>query len=380
LSSSSHPKVTIITACYNSGNYIEQTINSVIGQTYKNIQYIIVDGGSTDNTLEIIDKYKYRIDTLISERDKGVYDAFNKGVRLATGDYINFMNSDDYFSDNTVLEDVAYKFINNPELTMIHGNVKAVDEITGHFHYQGGNLCLSDLAKGMMCPHQSVFVKRNMFPKNKYFELKYTILADIDFVTKCFKSDESTIEYFDREIAISRINGISSNLNSIKKMKLEHALITLEHFGKIPQSIKRFLEMDDIDEVKNLYIVWFEILFLSRRAITRLLKKDGITNIAILGTLKAASLLKSDADNEGLKTIVFLDNNVKNEGKLLHGVEIHSLKWLEKNTSKLDAIVITVERDIDEIIISQINNFKLNYVPKIYNWRELIYRELQLNK
>lgn len=94
------PKITVITICFNIGNELEQTIKSVIGQSYPNIEYIIIDGGSTDDTMAVLKRYKDNISLIVSEPDKGVYDAMNKGVRLATGDYVNFMNGGDRFSNS----------------------------------------------------------------------------------------------------------------------------------------------------------------------------------------------------------------------------------------------------------------------------------------
>lgn len=101
-----YPKISIITVSYNSQNVIEKTILSVLGQTYKNIEYIIIDGGSTDKTTHIINKYINKIDYFISEPDKGIYDAMNKGIQVATGEWINFMNTGDCFSSNTVLDEI----------------------------------------------------------------------------------------------------------------------------------------------------------------------------------------------------------------------------------------------------------------------------------
>ena len=103
-----HPKFSVITVTYNAGKVLEDTIQSVIFQTYRNVEYIIVDGNSKDNTLEIVDKYRNRISQVISEPDKGLYDAMNKGIQLATGNYLCFLNAGDEFHDNETLQKIVH--------------------------------------------------------------------------------------------------------------------------------------------------------------------------------------------------------------------------------------------------------------------------------
>lgn len=113
-------KVSVITVCYNSANTIEKTIKSVISQDYGDIEYIIIDGGSNDGTLDIIDKYKDKISILISEPDKGIYDAMNKGIRIASGEIVGMINSDDWYGPYTVGA-AARAMIRHPECGVVHG-------------------------------------------------------------------------------------------------------------------------------------------------------------------------------------------------------------------------------------------------------------------
>lgn len=115
------PKISVVTVCYNAINDIEKTILSVINQTYSNIEYIIIDGGSTDGTMDIVNKYKDKIDVIVSEPDKGIYDAMNKGIDRATGDWINFMNAGDCFFNNVALENVFPRNYESVNFDILYG-------------------------------------------------------------------------------------------------------------------------------------------------------------------------------------------------------------------------------------------------------------------
>ena len=127
-----HPKFSIITVTYQAGKVLEDTIQSVIFQTYRNVEYIIVDGGSTDNTLDIVKKYQDRISIVVSEPDKGLYDAMNKGIRLATGDYICFLNAGDELHENETLQRMVVTLKGKEIPDVIYGETAIVDE-EGHF-------------------------------------------------------------------------------------------------------------------------------------------------------------------------------------------------------------------------------------------------------
>ena len=168
------PLITVVTVCYNSAKEIRKTIESVINQSYKNIEYIIVDGGSTDGTNKIIDEYRNKISKYISEPDRGVYDAMNKAIDLATGEWVNFMNSGDCFANNDVINNM---FANNK----YSENIKIVYGDTIHAYPQG---FLYQSCKPMNndrpMTHQSVFARIESLQKY-HFDLSYKIVADENF-------------------------------------------------------------------------------------------------------------------------------------------------------------------------------------------------------
>ena len=155
--------VSIITVTYNAEVCLEKTIQSVINQTYKNIEYIIIDGGSSDKTLSIIKKYKKYIKYWISEPDKGIYDAMNKGIKIAKGDYINFLNAGDFYYENNVL---SYLFDNlDKSVDLLYGDSYLIDQNGVNVRLlKAGVLNRYTVKKGMAACHQSIFIKRQIAP------------------------------------------------------------------------------------------------------------------------------------------------------------------------------------------------------------------------
>ncbi|MBK2297064.1 glycosyltransferase family 2 protein [Francisella philomiragia] len=207
-----YPLVTVITVVYNAKELLEGTILSVLEQAYPNIEYIIIDGGSTDGTLEIIQKYQDRISSYISEPDCGIYDAMNKGIALAKGQWLNFMNAGDSFYSKDVLQKVfAHEF--SQDIAVIYGNTDIGHKILKY----KSELNLTDMAQGMMLCHQSSFYRLDSSIK---YNLEYKICADQDFTMQYFKQGKSS-RYLDITISKYDLDGISSqNLNKILKEKL----------------------------------------------------------------------------------------------------------------------------------------------------------------
>lgn len=176
------PKITIITICYNSKQFIKQTIESVLGQTYNNVEYIIIDGGSTDGTQDIISHYSNKLAYWCSEKDGGIYDAMNKGVKQASGNWISFMNSGDCFADNEVLHKLFIDIAALEQVKVLYGDVVSVSEF-GEKYIKAGKANI--LKYDMPFCHQSVFVRSNIMHENP-FDLQYKIAADYNLFNKLF--------------------------------------------------------------------------------------------------------------------------------------------------------------------------------------------------
>lgn len=224
------PTISIITVCYNAAGTIEETICSVLGQTWKNIEYIIVDGASKDNTLNIVQKYRSRIARIISEKDKGLYDAMNKGLQLATGDYVLFLNADDLLYAADTLEKA---FSNCKEADAIYGEAMFVNSAGEEMglrsaqtpHKVPARLNWRSLRYGMVVSHQAFIIRRSLAGP---FDLQYAVCADIDWMIRCLKQCSSTCNAH-AVICNFRTGGISKQQQ--KEGWRERFLILSRHYG-----------------------------------------------------------------------------------------------------------------------------------------------------
>lgn len=213
-----NPLVSIITVVYNGEKYLEQTIQSVIKQTYKNIEYIIIDGGSTDGTLDIINQYNDNIAFSISEKDDGLYDAMNKGIKLAKGELIGMINSDDWYEENAV-EMMVSAYISNPNKHIFHADRYDIAEDgtkkVKKFHPSGFKFKYY----GMTYNHPSMFVRNDEYKKHLY-NPKLRIFSDYQFVLEAYLKDSSVFYYIPQTVVNYRLDGLSGQM-SLKTLLLE---------------------------------------------------------------------------------------------------------------------------------------------------------------
>jgi glycosyltransferase involved in cell wall biosynthesis len=201
-------KISIITVSLNSEKYIEQTILSVINQNYKNIEYIIVDGASTDCTLNIIEKYKNKIDYFVSEPDKGISDAMNKGLEAATGDYILFLHSDDYLVDENALEAAVQHIAEAHDIFLF--NIYFLDKDVKTLTMPRGLNRWMNFKTGVL--HQSALCSKALFERIGGFDTNYKIAMDYDFFLRAYRA-ETKFKHIDLPLSVMRKTGISSRLD-----------------------------------------------------------------------------------------------------------------------------------------------------------------------
>lgn len=234
--SSFSPTLSVITIVYNNVDHIERTIRSVINQTHPHIEYIIVDGGSTDGTLSVIEKYKDRIARLISERDKGIYDAMNKGLSLATGDYVLFMNSgDEIYSPDTV-EKV---FASAPEADIYYGETEMYDShwrsLGRRRHQVPERLSFHSFRFGMSVSHQAIYIRRSIA---SFYNLQYQLSADIDWILNALKKAEKVVNTR-RYVAKYMVGGMSKKRH--RQSLAERFRIFSRHYGLIPNILNHLV-------------------------------------------------------------------------------------------------------------------------------------------
>ncbi len=189
-----HPRFSIITVTYNAEKALEETIQSIISQTYKDIEYIIVDGGSKDRTLSIIEKYKSHIAKVVSEPDKGLYDAMNKGLKMATGDYVCFLNAGDSLHEDETVTMMVKSIEKNQFPDIIYGETAIVDSKRHFMHMRRlsapAKLNWKSFKNGMLVCHQAFFAKREIAIDEPY-NLKYRFSADFDWCIRVMKRAKS---------------------------------------------------------------------------------------------------------------------------------------------------------------------------------------------
>lgn len=201
-------KISIITVCYNSGKTIEDTFKSVQSQSYKDIEYIVIDGGSKDNTLELINQYKEIIDYSVSEKDNGLYDAMNKGIEKATGDVIGFLNSDDLFCDDMAVEKVMNVFNENSKIDSVYADIYYVDQnntdkivrkwITGK---------QKTFKKGWHPAHPTLYIKKKVYNQYGGFNLKFKLASDFEIMLRFIEKYKISTIYLPEPLIKMRLGG-----------------------------------------------------------------------------------------------------------------------------------------------------------------------------
>lgn len=245
-------KVSIITSCYNREATIQSAIESVLAQDYPNIEYIIVDGASKDNSMAIINRYTDRISTIISEPDRGMYEAINKGIRAATGDVIGLLHSDDFFYAADTISRMVAEF-EKTQADFIYGNGLFVDaEDTSQIvrNWISGTYTKSKVRRGWLPLHPTVYIRSECFSKWGLYDESFKIAADSDFLVRYLYETDLKVAYLNEYIVRMRMGGLSTDRKRMKQkwgedMRLYRAhgfnpywALSLKIASKVPQFIQ----------------------------------------------------------------------------------------------------------------------------------------------
>lgn len=252
-------KISLITATYNSAKTLRDTLQSVVNQTCKDFEYIIVDGNSKDDTIDIVKEFEPLFEgrmRWVSEPDRGIYDAMNKGIKMAEGDVVGILNSDDFFNSDDVIEKVKAEFETDENLDGIYGDVVYVDneDVTKIVRrYSSAKFSRKKMIYGLMPAHPSFYVKKSCFEKYGYYSLDYKIASDFDMFARFIWEADINTKYIPMDFVVMRNGGTSTAGAKVHKTIMrehlasarEHGIPTnfflqsLRYFGKIIDLIKR---------------------------------------------------------------------------------------------------------------------------------------------
>ena len=248
-------KISIITAIYNRASTILQSIQSVGLQSYPDefLEHIVIDGGSTDGTLDVIKMSQQKISLLISEPDFGIYDALNKGFKLATGDVLGVMHSDDFYADANVLKDVGLAF-SNPNVGIVYGDL---DYVSNHDtskifrHWQAGKFEFKKLKKGWMPPHPAFFIRKKLADHIGLFNTEYQISSDYDAMLRYLIASQMEVVYIPRVLVKMRVGGESNRSlgKIILKMREDYLAIKENKVGGFETLIYK-----NVSKIRQLFL------------------------------------------------------------------------------------------------------------------------------
>ena len=345
-------KVSIITVVYNAFSTIEQTIQSVLNQTYLNIEYIIIDGGSTDGTVDIIRKYLDKIDIFISEKDDGLYYAMNKGIKLASGEIIGILNSDDTYAENTVSL-VVDSFKNQPK-DILYGNAMYVDDTSEIGLYDCSDI--EQLWYRMAIPHPATFVRKAVYDKYGLFDTQYPISADYDLMLRCY-SKGVRFGHIDEILTYFRMGGFSS-VETNTKIEDGHA-ISLKYIEYCKDK-DQYLTMIQENYMRRVFSQFSKQNDKTMIAeIKRIIEQSALNKFIIFGTGMWAERYFEILMKSGAIVEFFADNDTSKWGSSFHDIAIIPPERLRDYTGHILIGTSKYEQEIYMQLKEMRSNFKI---------------------
>ena len=341
------PLVTVVTVTYNAEEFLVRTIESVINQDYENIEYIIIDGNSSDGTIDIIKRYEEYIDYWISEPDEGIYDAMNKGIDVATGEWINFMNAGDSFVSMEIINLLVTKL--NNDVDILFGDIIRIDEDMSNQLYLKGR-GLDTIWEAPPCWHQAMLSRININKKYK-FDLRYITAADYNFMMDCFGNNYN-FKYINIPFAYYLRGGVSDQLSF--ENKLEALIITSKHIPNIYDLDKHITFKDTL----NYYNQKVPSIGAFKLPIDRIQKqleviKQQYPKIALYGYGTVGKLV---APYLRENIIIIVDKNIKLKDKYFKICTAEELKQYQFD------IVLNTLMEREQVVENYLNKFNIRNI------------------
>ena len=346
-------KISIITVSYNSVKTIEQTIRSVLNQTYGNIEYIIIDGASIDGTQRIIEKYLDEIDYYVSERDKGIYYAMNKGIAKATGDIIGIINSDDWYADDAV-KSIAECFEKN-DVELVYGRIMCITDDGRRIRHP--YFPIESIWYQMALPHPSVFVRKKVYNLFGVFNMDYHVASDYELMLR-FYSNKVKFHYLNKIVAYFRYGGISMQQNKI--CDEERYKISMTYVNQCPYADKALL----IIQEPYKWTYFRNAFEKDGKIVGNFLNEDVIVdnrNIVIFGIGTWGERCYNVLSQAGIQEIYFMDNSPAKWNTQFHGLYVLNPNELKSMAAHVLIAVKEYGEDIKKQLISM-GNSKLHLV------------------
>ena len=340
-------KVSVITVSYNAENTVERTIKSVVNQSYDNIEYIVIDGGSTDGTIEVIEKYRSRIAYMVSEPDMGIYDAMNKGIMNASGDIIGIINADDWYEPNAV--QIIVDSIARTNAQLIYGNVRVISRDGGEYISCGAT---ERIWYDMPFPHQGVFIKKEIYEKYGSFNIQYQLAADYELLLRLYRNG---VRFYDSGALIANFVLGGKSVNQFVNCVKETRNISLKYADS-------YQEKEDIYHLiaERYGCALLNMAFQGSSDILLQVLESIFPNITegfyIFGAGIWGRKVWQLLNDFHISVKGFIDNNINKQEKSYCGIPVYSMDKLRQGKNN---IFIAVKNG-SEKIRSQINSLNNN--------------------
>lgn len=354
-------KISIITVCLNSEKTIEKTIQSVAGQEDDDYEYIVIDGNSTDSTLEIVRNYEEYIAVVVSEPDQGVYDAMNKGIRLATGDVIGIINADDWYEPGT-LKAIRHYFAYS-DAEVIYGNLNLISETGEIKKLIPGNI--EKIRYEMATPHPTVFVRREVYKKYGDFRLDYRLAADYELMLRLY-TNGVIFGYVNRVIANFRQGGMSEKQG--EKCSEETLKIAQSYLFRAPLTKRKYVRDIIVHNWKTFY---FEKLlkdspYVLGDILQKILGAGPQDPIVVFGAGEWGTRVYNILQSSGRQPLFIVDNNREKQGKRDDGTEVLPPEELKS----FRGVLLAAVKEYSAVILKQMKELD-NPILYCISWEEI---------